>query len=457
MKKDNNLENETLRQKAEDIKKKKLSKNGSLLVEADALKLIHELEVHQIELELQNEELILARVSAQDSLEKYTELYDFAPSGYFTLSKEGQIIDLNLRAASKLGKDRSFLKNKKLGIYISDDTKSIFNLFLEKVFKSKNKETCEVCLINEGKITLNVFLSGIVDEKLGQCLLNMVDITKRKQAEEKMNQALKNWDKTFNSIQDGIILLDVNQKIIQCNQAFLDIVCTPKDEIFGKHCYHFVHGTDCPVGECPFVLMQDSIKREMTEMIINGLVCKVMVDPILDDKKNIIGAVHIVTDITDQKQAEKAVIENQRLGAIGEMASSIAHDFNNSLQSIFGNVELAMFNKNNPETTQEYLKTIKSAAKDAASRVQQIQRFGGTKQSGSKYSSVDMNALISEVINETRPMWKDDAEQNGITLEIKSKSGNIPEVLGNTGELRSVLFNIFKNGFEQCPKAAVFM
>ena len=85
-----------LRQKAETLLRINSSENDSPLSEIETLKLVHELEVHQIELELINEELMLASSAAQNAAEKYTELYDFAPSDYFTLSKEGKIIELNL-------------------------------------------------------------------------------------------------------------------------------------------------------------------------------------------------------------------------------------------------------------------------------------------------------------------------------------------------------------------------
>ena len=134
------------------------------------------------------------------------------------------------------------------------------------------------------------------------------------------------------------------------------------------------------------------------------------------------------------------------------MSSSIAHDFNNSLQSIFGNVELAMLNNDNPNTTQEYLKTIKNAARAAAERVQHIQRFGGTKQTAHAFASVDMNEIIHEVKDQTRPLWKDDAEQKGITFNVTLNGGNIPLIAGHKGELSSALFNIFKNGFEAMPE-----
>ena len=106
MKKQSQTESEILRQRAEELLNMKLSKSGSQLSEAETQKLIHELEVHQIELEIQNEELILAKKQAADNSEKYIELYDFAPSGYFTLTRKGEILQLNLLGAKMLGKER---------------------------------------------------------------------------------------------------------------------------------------------------------------------------------------------------------------------------------------------------------------------------------------------------------------------------------------------------------------
>jgi hypothetical protein len=86
-----------LRLKAEEQLKTRKAKTNFVASESDMLKLIHELEVHQIELELQNEELVLANVKARAATEKYEELYDFAPTGYFTVSQEGKILEMNLR------------------------------------------------------------------------------------------------------------------------------------------------------------------------------------------------------------------------------------------------------------------------------------------------------------------------------------------------------------------------
>jgi len=174
------------RQKAEDLLKKKSPKTSLPLSETETQKLIHELEVHQIELEIQNDELMLAKSAAQEAAKKYSELYDFAPSGFFTLSKEGKVIELNLSGAKMLGKEHLRLKNSQFGFFVSNDTKPIFNLFLEKVFNSKVKESCEVILSVNDNLPIYAQLTGIVTKNGEQCLINIIEITKYKQTEQEL-------------------------------------------------------------------------------------------------------------------------------------------------------------------------------------------------------------------------------------------------------------------------------
>jgi signal transduction histidine kinase len=203
----NKSESEILRQKAEVLLKKQGVKSGSQLSELDTLKLIHELEVHQIELEIQKDELRNAWAKSEISTDKFTELYEFAPIGYFTLSKEGEIIELNHRGAEMLDKERQRCKNSRFGFFISDNNKPIFNLFLAKVFNSKTKESCEVTLSSDRNSPMCVQLTGIVTKNERQCLLIAVDITDRKRHEteiklknEQLIQANAEKDKFFSII-----------------------------------------------------------------------------------------------------------------------------------------------------------------------------------------------------------------------------------------------------------------
>ncbi len=179
-----------LRQQAEEMLKMKSSRTVSQLSEVESIRLIHELEVHQIELEMQNQELIYTKEQlAKAATDKYAELYDFAPTGYFTLSKEGEIIELNLSGAGMLGKERLLLRNSRFGFFVSDDKKTNFNHFLEKVFSSKAKETGAVTLQSSTNLPLYVHLTGIVNQQGDQCLVTAVDISALKRAEQELISA----------------------------------------------------------------------------------------------------------------------------------------------------------------------------------------------------------------------------------------------------------------------------
>ncbi len=177
-----------LRQRAEKLLNKKASKTNLKLSEEEMVKLIYELEVHQVELELQNEELRQAQTTATRYAERYLELYDFAPIGYLTLSKEGAIIEINLCASMMLERDRSQLIKSQLGFFITNDSKAVFNHFLWKIFTDCNKEKCEVILECNNKTEMYVRLTGIIDRNKEQCLVTVMDITEQKQAEAELEK-----------------------------------------------------------------------------------------------------------------------------------------------------------------------------------------------------------------------------------------------------------------------------
>jgi PAS domain S-box-containing protein len=229
----NKSDSEILRQKAEELLKKKSAGTASPFSEVESIRLIHELKVHQVELEMQNDELQRARAIAEVANDKYIRLYDFAPSGYFTLSDKGEIIELNLSGAKMLGKDRQHLKNSLLGCFVSEETKPIFNRFLEKAFNGKVKESCDVTLLQDGNLPMYGHLTGIVYENGEQCLVTMVDITERKQAEDLLQQTRHNFETFFNTIDEFLFVLDEQGNIIQTNSAVIDRLGYTREELIG--------------------------------------------------------------------------------------------------------------------------------------------------------------------------------------------------------------------------------
>jgi PAS domain S-box-containing protein len=177
---------ETLLRKQQQKKKKK--KTAQPRTEADTQRLLHELQVHQIELEMQNAELQDARNEIEAGLEKYTDLYDFAPVGYFSIDEQGLILEVNLTGAALLGVERSHLINRRLQRFLARTSRPIFLAFLEKVFAGHGKQICEASLPNKnGTLSWVDFQATPVASLRSErkwCRMAVSDISALKRAEE---------------------------------------------------------------------------------------------------------------------------------------------------------------------------------------------------------------------------------------------------------------------------------
>jgi PAS domain-containing protein len=127
-------EDAELRRRAEDLLRAKTAEAHPPRTEADTQRLLHELEVHQVELELQNAELLNAREELERTLATCTDIYDFAPVGYFTIDRDGVIRAANLTGSSLLRVERSLLLGRSFNSFLSPEARLDFTTFLEKVF-----------------------------------------------------------------------------------------------------------------------------------------------------------------------------------------------------------------------------------------------------------------------------------------------------------------------------------
>ena len=112
------------------------------------------------------------------------------------------------------------------------------------------------------------------------------------------------WQVTFDNISDAVSLLDEDGKILKCNSAMTRVLGKTSAEIVGRHYYEMVHGTSAPVEGCPFIRARHSRCRETMELSLDGRYFEVSVDPLLDPQGQFTGVVHIISDITERKQAE---------------------------------------------------------------------------------------------------------------------------------------------------------
>ncbi len=184
-----------LRQRAEAALAEKAgsASDASLLSPEDVKKLIHELQVHQIELEMQNEELRRAQVALEESKDRYVDLYDYAPVGYFTLDKNALILEANLSGADLLGMDRDRLMNKPLAKFVHKDSQDTFYLHRKQVLETSIRHICEIKLVKPDGSWFHAQLESIgipdSDGELSRLRTAISDVTDRKVAEQALRRA----------------------------------------------------------------------------------------------------------------------------------------------------------------------------------------------------------------------------------------------------------------------------
>jgi signal transduction histidine kinase len=167
------------------------SSKVALPKDKDALKQLHELQVHQIELEMQNQELQRIREEVEEGLTRYTALYDFAPVGYFTLDRDSTIAKLNLTGAKLLDHARSKLAGRRLADFVCIESQGVFVKFLERVFKSSTVEILELGLVVADRPPLFAHIEAIADDTGETCRAVVVDITARREAEQRVDELLR--------------------------------------------------------------------------------------------------------------------------------------------------------------------------------------------------------------------------------------------------------------------------
>ncbi|HXC92692.1 MAG TPA: sigma 54-interacting transcriptional regulator, partial [Geobacteraceae bacterium] len=185
---------EEMRRKAEAQVRKSTAGLKLNLSQGETLRLLHELEVHQIELEMQNEELILAKDELELSRNTYAELYDFSPIGYFIFDKSGVIIEVNLTGAELLGKERRFLAAKPFTGFIADErSRELFSRHLDSVLRNEETQRCEVGLQGkDGSLVFAHLKSVMLDKnesKDGFILCSAVDGTLGKKLADDLQKA----------------------------------------------------------------------------------------------------------------------------------------------------------------------------------------------------------------------------------------------------------------------------
>lgn len=285
-------------------------------------------------------------------------------------------------------------------------------------------------------------------------------VNEKKRLEKELKESLEKYRELFESISDAVAVFGFpDGNLIIYNKRFTGLLGYSEQELKGKRFSDFIYPEDLPAFRKRF---EKRIAGETVEDIYeirvfnkNGEVVFLEVgDRPYSQRSETVGIEVIMRDISERKNIEEQLIQSEKLRAIGQMASGVAHDFNNALAIILGNTEslARQVDMLNPEQIKRQLKVIEIAALDAAETVRRIQEFTRVR-ADKEYLKVNINEIVEEVKEMSKPRWKDQAQEQGINIEFETKlKQDLPSVLGSPSELREVLTNIIFNSIDAMPK-----
>jgi PAS domain S-box-containing protein len=250
---------DSLRKRAEKILSQGSKAVRKIPVE-DIKRLIHELDVYQIELDMQNDELRKAQAEIELSRTKYVDLYDFAPIGYFSFNQTGVILEANLTGAKMLGVERSILLGHPFISFVSPDCRNTFHLHMGRVFSTGTKETCELKIVEQNGASFYASLESISMKGEGnpiQCRSAIIDITERRQSEEVLMASETRYRRLFETAQDGILILDADTgQISDVNPFLVQMLGYSHEDFLGKNLWEIGAFKDIEASKAAFLELQ---------------------------------------------------------------------------------------------------------------------------------------------------------------------------------------------------------
>lgn len=425
-------------------------------------RLIHDLRVHQTELEFQNEELRRAQEELWRMKERYQDLFDFAPVGYLTLGTGSKILEANFTAARLLRREKRFLVGFPLSFFVAPRDQSLFFSHFSEVFQRENGHTSEIHMARGDGTEIEVQLKTERHSQKGLgsdlCRTAMWDVTDRKRAERDLVRAKEEWERTFDAVPDLIMLLDNRHRIVRANRAMAKRLNRSPEDLKGARCFELVHGIEKPLACCPHTQTISTGSTHSIEVEASSLAGEFVVicSPLMDGQGSVVGSVHVARDITELKKAQQLFVQTERLQAIGELSAGVAHNFNNLLQVVMGAAQLATMDleMGNLEDAMEQMDQILESARFGSATVARLQAFSRPRNGleGGHDRIFDLAGTVQQAIEMSKVWWKSVAEREGKTIRLVRHLEQGCIVKGRENEMFEVAVNLIKNAVEALPE-----
>ena len=424
----------------------------------DVLELLHELNIHQAELEIQNEELKRAQQVISELHREYENLYEFAPCGYVTLTAKGIITRINLAGVKLLGSARQTVLHSGFSQCIASGWEDAYWQARKRAAESGEKQSTELLLKSDKRSPFWVRAEIQADRnetgRVDQWRMVLVDITDKKAAERALKESEERFRELFENAPVAYQLLDRQGNFIAVNETWLSMLGYSKEEITGRNFKEFLHPdwkNNFNEYFARFKAVGESLGAELVMRKKNGADILVSLQCKIDENaRDDTTQIHCVFyDITAQRKAEedKKMIEDQlrqaqKMKAIGTLAGGIAHDFNNLLMAIQGRASLLSFDLEPAHPLREHLEAIEESVRSAAHLTRQLLGFAR----GGKYEVKPVD--INELVTTSSTMFGRTCKE----VRIYTRAQSAPIVVdADRRQIEQVLLNMFVNAWQAMP------
>ena len=456
-----------LRRQAEEIAREKAahsSEDIKKLTPEEIRQMLHELRVHQIELEMQNEEMRQAQAELDAARVRYFDLYDLAPVGYFTVNETGLILEANLTAATQLGCTRNALVKLPITRFILKEDQDIYYRYRKRLIKTGMPQECDLRMLeNDGTMHWARLVASVVQDADGAPVgrIVMSDITERKRAEDALTVLelrFRTVSRLSSDFSYSCCHFGGGQYVVDwITDTFYVLTGVSEAELKDLRCWMaLAHPEDRDRATEPLRRLQPGERdtREFRIVAKDGRILTVRNHMECEADPTVFGGLRIhgaVQDITEYKKiaAENAELESQnrqlqKAESLGRMAGAIAHHFNNQLHVVMGNLEMAMDGLSPGENPVENLISAMQAARKASDVSSLMLTYLG--QTTGKHEHID----LSEACRLSLPLIQA-AAPKGTHLKANFPASG-PVIRANASQILQILTNLVTNAWESADE-----
>lgn len=436
----------------------------------DFKQIIHELQVHQIELELQNEELRAAQNALEESRARYMQLYHNAPVGYVVLDRVGAVSETNATFANMMRRDRGQVLGRPFGEFIHASDRAIFFARSKAFFKNPAGKTLELRINTQDNEPVYVQMQASrhhpaeqeSSDTPGEMLLTVTDITDRVAAEKALIESEQFARTTVDALSASIAILDETGRIIAVNQAWREFAeaHSPQPETIGEGANyldlcHAIKGAEAEAarklaagivkvldGEMDIYSQEYACHAPGGNRWFSGMVTRF---PSREGKRVVVAH----ENITERKQLEaenlkllRRLNQTEKEDSLGRMAGAIAHHFNNLLFVILGNIELALEHAPRDRILQQSLRYAQDGTHRAAEISGKMLTYLGL--TIKDRAMIDLGAVCRQHLPLLQAI-----KPEAVTIRTTFPASG-PLVVANANQIQELLGILFENAWESC-------